>query len=113
PSDSLLAYLCRFAVRVPVTSLEDFLGSVKSGTSLLLFAPHHSLRLLDGFTYPTPLLLGRTRPAVRFPILLRLPIVQTVTRWYRNICLLAIAYAFRPQLRSRLTLRGRTFLRKP
>ena len=48
-----------------------------------------------------------------FLILLRLPIVQTLMRWYRNIDLLSIAYAFRPQLRSRLTLRGRAFLRKP
>src|SRR5690625_315935 len=36
-----------------------------------------------------------------------------ITRWYRNINLLSIAYAFRPQLRSRLTLSGRAFLRKP
>src|SRR5699024_9976101 len=46
-------------------------------------------------------------------ILLRLPIIQTITRWYRNINLLSIAYAFRPQLRSRLSLRGRAFLRNP
>src|SRR5690606_25505057 len=32
PEDSLLAYLCRFAVRAPPASLEAFLGSVKSGT---------------------------------------------------------------------------------
>ena len=32
---------------------------------------------------------------------------------YRNINLLSIAYDFRPRLRSRLTLSGRTFLRKP
>src|SRR5699024_9796886 len=41
------------------------------------------------------------------------PILITIKRWYRNINLLSIAYAFRPQLRSRLTLRGRAFLRKP
>src|SRR5699024_2974588 len=46
-------------------------------------------------------------------ILLRLPIVQMITRWYRNINLLSIAYAFRPQLRPRLTLSGRAFLRNP
>ena len=33
--------------------------------------------------------------------------------WYRNVHLFSIAYAFRPRLRSRLTLSGRTFLRKP
>jgi hypothetical protein len=48
-----------------------------------------------------------------FHILLRPPIAQTFKRWYRNIYLLSIAYAFRPRLRSRLTLRGRAFLRKP
>src|SRR5690625_7784100 len=36
-----------------------------------------------------------------------------ITRWYRNINLLSIAYAFRPQLRSRLTLSRRAFLRRP
>src|SRR5690625_8011733 len=36
-----------------------------------------------------------------------------ITRWYRNINLLSIAYAFRPQLRPRLTLSGRAFLRNP
>ena len=48
-----------------------------------------------------------------YPILLRPPITQTAGRWYRNINLLAIAYAFQPRLRSRLTLSGRAFLRKP
>ena len=48
-----------------------------------------------------------------YPILLRPPIVQTMYRWYRNINLLSIVYAFRPRLRSRLTLSGRAFLRKP
>src|SRR6185312_12815560 len=47
------------------------------------------------------------------PILLRPPIAQMAGRWYRNINLLSIVYAFRPRLRSRLTLSGRAFLRKP
>ena len=34
-------------------------------------------------------------------------------RWRRNINLLSIAYAFRPPLRSRLTLGGLTLPRKP
>src|SRR4029079_18655168 len=41
------------------------------------------------------------------------PLVIAVASWYRNINLLAIAYAFRPRLRSRLTLSRRTLLRKP
>jgi hypothetical protein len=41
------------------------------------------------------------------------PSVITEATWYRNINLLAIGYAFRPRLRSRLTLSRRTLLRKP
>ena len=48
-----------------------------------------------------------------YPILLRPSIAQTIKRWYRNINLLSIAYAFQPRLRSRLTLGGRAFPRKP
>src|SRR3569832_2914058 len=43
----------------------------------------------------------------------RPPICQTEATWYRNINLLAIDYAFRPRLRSRLTLSRRTLLRNP
>ena len=41
------------------------------------------------------------------------PSVVTVVRWYRNINRLAIAYAFRPRLRSRLTLSRLALLRNP
>ncbi len=41
------------------------------------------------------------------------PSVKRLLTWYRNINLLAIDYAFRPRLRSRLTLSRRTLLRKP
>src|SRR5699024_6144459 len=109
----LHAYLCRFRVRAPAISLEVFLGSVESRTSVLYFLPRHRLGLLNGFAYSTPSLLGPTLPSVRFFILLRHPVAQTIARWYRNINLSSIAYAFRPQLRSRLTLSGRTFLRNP
>ena len=43
----------------------------------------------------------------------RPPIGQTSATWYGNINPLAIDYAFRPRLRSRLTLSRRTLLRKP
>ena len=36
-----------------------------------------------------------------------------VATWYRNINLLSIAYAFRPRLRSRLTLSRLALLRNP
>ena len=41
------------------------------------------------------------------------PSVITVRTWYRNINLLSIAYAFRPRLRSRLTLSRLALLRNP
>src|SRR6187549_2417247 len=43
----------------------------------------------------------------------RRPVGQTDAAWYGNINPLAIDYAFRPRLRSRLTLSRRTLLRKP
>ena len=111
---SLLAYLCRFAVRAPLTSLEAFLGSVESGTSLLHFARHHSSALWEtDLPISQPNCLDADIQYRAYPILLRPPIAQMVRRWYRNINLLSIAYAFRPRLRSRLTLSGRAFLRKP
>ena len=57
--------------------------------------------------------LQPTLPIVGPLILLRHPNVQTTTRWYRNIDLFPIDYAFRPRLRDRLTLGGLTFPRKP
>src|SRR5699024_4862399 len=60
-----------------------------------------------------PHCLGAHIHRCAFHILLRHPIAQTVIRWYRNIDLLSIAYAFRPRLRSRLTLSARAFLSKP
>ena len=47
------------------------------------------------------------------PSLPRHPIGQADATWYGNINPLAIDYAFRPRLRSRLTLSRRTLLRNP
>ena len=41
------------------------------------------------------------------------PLLITITRKYRNINLSSIAYAFRPELRFRLTPRGRACRGKP
>src|SRR5699024_3170330 len=113
PSNTLRVYLCRFRVRAPVISLEVFLGSVESGTSLLNFTPHHSLRLLDGFSYPTPYLLGRPSPSVRIPYPSASPhhsndyeAVQEYQPVIHRLRLSASAYV-------RLALSGRAFLRKP
>jgi hypothetical protein len=52
-------------------------------------------------------------PTPGWSILPRPSITQTPHTWCRNINLLTITYAFRPQLRCRLTLSGLTFPRKP
>jgi hypothetical protein len=67
----------------------------------------------NGICLAAPLTAWTHIQQCAYPILLRPPIAQTEKRWYRNINLLSIAYACRPRLRSRLTLRGRAFLRKP
>ena len=53
-----------------------------------------------------------TSATVRLPFPVPPSVIARKTR-YRNINLLAIAYAFRPRLRSRLTLSRLTLLRKP
>ena len=63
------------------------------------------------WSHPYTLTAGLPSPAT--PSLPRPPVGQTVATWYRNINLLAIDYAFRPRLRSRLTLGRRTLPRNP
>jgi hypothetical protein len=53
------------------------------------------------------------QPIPEWLTLLRPPIARTPNWWYRNINLFSIAYAFRPRLRDRLTLRRLTLLRNP
>ena len=68
---------------------------------------------MTGVLHSLPALrLGRTFPSVRsdYPSVSLLHLITR--RWYRNFNLLSIIYAFRPRLRSRLTLGGRTFPRK-
>ena len=64
-----------------------------------------------GFAYNTPYGLRPTLSTVGSPDSLRPSITQT--RWYRNINLSSIDYAFRPRLRFRLTPGGRTFPGNP
>ena len=52
-------------------------------------------------------------PTPGWPTLLRPPFAQTSHCWCRNINRLSIAYAFRPRLRYRLTLRRLPLPRKP
>ena len=63
------------------------------------------------WSFPYMLTAGQPSPAIPSPPCP--PIGQTIPTWYGNINPLAIDYAFRPRLRSRLTLSRRTLLRKP
>ena len=99
-------------VRARGASLGAFLGGMVSGTSehtltascLSVVAGFRPARLRscpsttngwDPLSYPVP------------------PSVLTDPTWYGNINPLSIAYAFRPRLRSRLTLRRLALLRNP
>ena len=67
----------------------------------------------DGFACQTASLLGHALPAACSVYPSASPLRSNNFRWYRNLYLLSIAYDLRPRLRSRLTLSGRAFLRKP
>ena len=116
-----------------VNSLEDFLGSMESVTSPCGSASYLRHKRC-GFAYTSPYVLtpGQPTPGLTYPppSLLRFPprgwsvrpegqplstptLEWARTRWYRNINLLCIDYAFRPRLSSRLTLGGLAFPRNP
>ncbi len=101
-------------VRARASSLEAFLGGMASGTRRL----RASWRRTSGcaalhFSGPPLHAYPRSTIAwVPLAVLVR-PSVKRKRRGNRNINLLAIDYAFRPRLRSRLTLRRRTLLRNP
>ena len=101
-------------VRAREVSLEDFLGGMASGTRRLIASWHRA----SGYAAPhlsraTPTRLPQDDHRLGFHSLPRPPIGQMTATWYRNINLLSIDYAFRPRLRSRLTLSRRTLLRNP
>ncbi len=97
-----------------LTLLEVFLDSMGSATSVLVFPPHHLL----GFYAGRICLSGALRAWTRFSNrALGLPSCVTPSYsgywWHRIFNRFSIAYAFRPRLRSRLTLGGRAFPRNP
>ena len=98
-----------------LASLEALLDSLGSATSLLNFAPlQFSGSSRDGFAYLSPYHLGRASPSARLlPTLLCHPILQTVCKWYPDSQPILHHLRFSPRLRSRLTLGGRPFPRKP
>ena len=93
--------------------LAVFLASVDSSVSLLYFIVAQSKRHGLGTSLQTYPITHRVLPFVRSDYLPVSLLHFSESRWCRNIYLLSIIYAFRPQLRSRLTLGGRTFPRKP
>ena len=96
PSDARLAHLCRIAVRAGVSSTRGFSwpsGRRTSGSNAVALA-------------------GRGRLSPR-PLISRRPRRFNLTVGWRNINRLPIGYALGPRLRSRLTLGGLTFPRKP
>ena len=102
-------------VRARVPCLEAFLGGMASGTrrpsgQLASCLTVTSSRIFLGAlaTHLPP--HNRRRGSLSLP---RPPISDSGQTWYGNINPLAIDYAFRPRLRSRLTLSRRTLLRKP
>ena len=98
----------------PSSTLRSFSrqhGVSRSALSVDAASRHASGFMTDGFSCRSPYTLGLCIPSHSRPSLLRHSIAPTAE--YRNINLLSIDYAFRPRLRSRLTLGGRTFPRKP
>ena len=101
-------------VRARAVSLEAFLGGLASGTRRLSASCHHTSGYAGSdLPKPTPTCLAQDDHRLSSLSLPRPPIGQMTTTWYRNINLLAIDYAFRPRLRSRLTLGRRTLPRNP
>ena len=101
-------------VRARAISLEAFLGGMASGTRRLTASCHRT----SGYGAPhlscaPPTCLTQDYRRLGSHSLPRPPIGQMTATWYRNINLLSIDYAFRPRLRSRLTLSRRTLLRNP
>ena len=78
-----------------------------------IISPSQLTRKVCGFACIQGLLLGRALPAARSAYPSASPLRSNDFRWYWNLYQLSIAYDLRPRLRSRLTLSGRAFLRKP
>jgi hypothetical protein len=112
-----------FSPRLPVSVCGTGTGKLARGFSwqceigpfgTKLPSPSRLGHTCDGFAYrtPYPAWTGTSITRRYLPSCVP-PSLMAVTRWYGNLNPLSIAYAFRPRLRSRLTLSGRTLLRKP
>ena len=88
-----------------------FSRQLESCTSLLLFAPHHGFALQGRFSNPAAPPLAPVFSFLACSILLCPH--SSDDRWYRNINLLSIDYAFQPRLRPRLPQSRSALLWKP
>ena len=100
------------------TPNEVFLGGMGS-TTVLFHRSGIGRTHLSGIAalricleHPPTGLNGHIQQTARLPFPVT-PKVLTRPKWCRNINLPSIAYAFRPRLRFRLTLRGLALLRNP
>ena len=120
---SVLSRPLVYSTRLPVsvcgtvttrTRYEAFLGSVGSVRLWPCGLPitAHGYQCADLPTHPTRCLDGLFHSAASLD-LLRHPIRSNANWWYWNFNQLSFDYAFRPRLRSRLTLGGRSFPRNP
>ena len=119
---TLLPIVLGFSPHLPVsvcgTGNNNLNSSFSRQCGISSFVTLNSLpfRSSKRFAYFTTKLSISLSPA--FPVTgsayppVSLPLSNSCCR-YRNFNLLSITYAFRPRLRSRLTLGGRTFPRKP
>ena len=98
-----------------VSLLEVFLDSMGSSHFGTCFPSPSPLRLLSKTVLPVlhPTGLDALFQSRAWLTLLCHPILIAAPRWHRILNRLSITYAFRPRLRSRLTLGGRAFPRKP
>ena len=96
PSDARLAHLCRIAVRADASSVRGFSWPRVRRTS------GSNAVALAGRGHLAPRSVSPRRPSY----------INLCAGW-RNINRLPIGYALGPRLRSRLTLGGLTFPRKP
>ena len=116
--DILLAHLCRFPVRAPRWLARGFSWKHGVGPFVARRPPRRVSGLPQrhpgGFACQGPLRAWtRTSSRGRCLAFSVTPSLVTPPRRNRNINLLSFAYAFRPRLRSRLTLGGLTFPRNP
>ncbi len=119
---TLLPIVLGFSPRLPVSVCGTGTYVLNSGFSrqcgISCFSTYVSLRIKPSklpayFTTGISTSLARTIPTARSAYPPASPLLSNKHRWYWNFNQLSIGYAFRPRLRPRLTLGGRTFPRNP